>query len=152
MIGIDDHRAPVLYYDGDCAYCNGWVRWLLRRDEGGRLQFAMLQGVHGAALLARYPELAGLDSIILLERAGGTDLLFARSDASVRLMRYLGFPWSLLALVAALPRPLRDGVYDAVGRHRYRWFGRALQCPVLTAAQRRRFLDGLPTGSAAPDG
>jgi predicted DCC family thiol-disulfide oxidoreductase YuxK len=26
-------------FDGHCGLCNGWVRWLLRRDQRDRLRF-----------------------------------------------------------------------------------------------------------------
>lgn len=135
--------ALMLLYDGDCGYCNGWVRWLLRHDAGGSLCFAMLQGAHGAAFLERVPALARLDSIILVEGTGEATRVYVRSAASIRLARYLGVPWSLFALVVVIPRPLRDALYDFVARHRYQWFGRAMTCPVPTVAQRRRFLDGI---------
>ena len=41
----------------------------------------------------------------------------------------------------AVPRPLRDRVYDAIARNRFRWFGRADACLVPTPALRERFLD-----------
>ena len=109
MIGAGSAEpALMLLYDGDCGYCNGWVWWLLRHDAGGSLCFAMLQGAHGAAFLERVPALARLDSIILVEGTGEATRVYVRSDASIRLARYLGVPWSLFALVVVIPRPLRD--------------------------------------------
>ena len=41
----------------------------------------------------------------------------------------------------AVPRPLRDWVYDFVASHRYRWFGRRDVCMVPTPELRSRFLN-----------
>lgn len=29
-----EHQRPVIVFDGICVLCNGWVRFLLRRDRG----------------------------------------------------------------------------------------------------------------------
>jgi predicted DCC family thiol-disulfide oxidoreductase YuxK len=39
-----------------------------------------------------------------------------------------------------VPRPLRDAFYRLVARNRYRWFGTAGHCALLTAEQRSRLL------------
>jgi predicted DCC family thiol-disulfide oxidoreductase YuxK len=41
----------------------------------------------------------------------------------------------------AVPRPLRDLVYDWVARHRYAWFGKRESCMVPTPELRARFLE-----------
>ena len=139
--GPAHRRGLVLLYDGDCALCNGTVQWLLRHDAHGNLQFAMLQGEHGRAVRVRFPDAATLDSVVLVEGAGDATRMWARSDVVIRLARYLGPPWSLLAAGALVPRPWRDALYDLVARHRYHWVGHAVACRVLAASERRRFLD-----------
>ncbi len=45
----------VIVFDGICVLCNGWVKFLLRRDRrGGRYRFAAMQGQTGRALLAAH--------------------------------------------------------------------------------------------------
>jgi predicted DCC family thiol-disulfide oxidoreductase YuxK len=43
--------------------------------------------------------------------------------------------------LVAVPRPLRDLVYDWVARHRYAWFGKREICMVPAQAWRDRFLE-----------
>ena len=64
-----------------------------------------------------------------------------RSNAAIRLARYLRWPWRLLGAAWIVPRPIRDHAYDWVARNRYRWFGRRDTCLVPTPALRSRFLD-----------
>ena len=64
-----------------------------------------------------------------------------RAAAVMRAAKYLGGPWRLAALGAAVPRPLRDAVYDLIARHRHRLFGDPAQCYLPPAAVRARFLD-----------
>jgi predicted DCC family thiol-disulfide oxidoreductase YuxK len=61
-------------------------------------------------------------SIVVQTDAG---LLLMRSDAWVHILQRLGGRWKkLAALVAAIPRPLRDVFYNVIARIRYRVFGR----------------------------
>ena len=41
---------------------------------------------------------------------------------------------------AVIPERLRDWVYNRVAANRYRWFGKAEACALLTPEQRRRLI------------
>jgi predicted DCC family thiol-disulfide oxidoreductase YuxK len=66
---------------------------------------------------------------------------YARSDAAIRVARFLRGAWKLLGVVRIVPRPIRDYAYDVVARNRYRWFGRHDACIVPTPELRKRFID-----------
>ena len=66
---------------------------------------------------------------------------YVRSDAAIRVARFLRGTWKLLGLVSIVPRPIRDYAYDVVARNRYRWFGRHDACIVPTPELRKRFID-----------
>lgn len=129
---------PLLLYDGFCGLCDRTVQFALARDRTGTLRFATLQGAHGTAVRAQYAALAGVDSVVWLDADGA----HVRSEAAIRLGRYLGGAWSLVAAAARLvPRAWRDAVYAGVARRRYRVFGRRDHCRPPLATQRPRFLD-----------
>ena len=137
--------GPILLYDGDCGFCARSVRFVLAREGRDRsLRFATLQGPVGERARAADPALAGVDSVLWLE--GGRVL--ARSDAALRALTYLGGPWRAAAAVGrAVPRALRDAVYDWIARHRMRLAGGGDGCLLPSPAQRARFLDiGARTG------
>ena len=136
-------ERPVLLYDGLCGFCDGTVRFILEHDRRGTLRFATLQGDFARDVIARHPELAGVDSLVLVERDGVTDRekVYVRSDGALRVARYLGGGWHLTRVVAVVPRVLRDWSYDAFARIRYRVFGRYDSCPIPTPEQRARFID-----------
>ncbi len=82
-----DTTTAVIVFDGVCVLCNGWVRFLLRRDRKKRYRFAAMQGQHGGALLRAY----GLDpedplSFLLVEDGKG----WSDSDAVLRVLVGLG--------------------------------------------------------------
>jgi predicted DCC family thiol-disulfide oxidoreductase YuxK len=126
----------VLLFDGVCTLCNGFVRFVIERDPAGRFQFAPLQSDAARRLLGAVPQPLP-DSLVLAENGR----LFMRSTAALRVARGLRFPWPLAYVLVAVPRPVRDWVYDAVARNRYRWFGRRESCMVPTPELRARFLD-----------
>lgn len=131
---LDEHGL-ILLFDGNCGLCDRAVQWVLRRDAGGTMRFAPLQSAVGREALTRLPELAGVDSMVLLHREGA----WIRSTAVLETARYVGGIWGLAVLGYLIPRPLRDWMYDQVAKRRLALFGRVESCSVPTAAQRERF-------------
>jgi predicted DCC family thiol-disulfide oxidoreductase YuxK len=118
--------GPVILFDGECALCNWWVDFVLRVDRNRRFRFRTLQ-----------PEdLPDADSVAL--QTG--DEVYFRSEAVLRILTGLGFPYSLAAALRIFPRGLRDLVYNWVARNRYRWFGRRDTCRIPTPEERSRFV------------
>jgi predicted DCC family thiol-disulfide oxidoreductase YuxK len=135
---VSDARE-IVFYDGGCALCHGAVRFLVARDrDGSRFRFAPIGGALFRAELSA-EERAGLPDAIVVRGADGR--LLVRSAAALRLGARLGGAYAALARVFALvPERVRDWLYDAVARSRYRVFGRVADaCPVIPPEQRARF-------------
>ena len=134
-------RGPtpaVIVFDGVCALCSRWVRFLLRFDRRGRYRFAAMQGEQGRALLEQH----GLDpddpmSFLLLD--GGQ--AWTDTDAIIRVVSGLGGMWQAARLLRWIPVRVRDRAYRALARNRYRWFGRHDSCYLPAPEQAARFLD-----------
>ena len=134
--------APVLLYDGICGVCNGAVQTILRLDPHGSLRFAPLQGDFAEGVIDRHPFLAGVDSIVFVEDPGGPgEQVAIKTDAALRVAKYLGGPWHAFRAAAVIPAPLRDRLYDGFARVRYRIFGTHDTCPIPSPEVRARFLD-----------
>ena len=136
-LGDRSEHHPVVLFDGVCNLCTGTVQFLVPRDPEGTLRFAPLQSDVGADLVAG----CGLDpedreSIVLVEDGE----CYRKSEAALRIAGHLDGPWPLLKALVAVPRPIRDAVYDLVARYRYDVFGRKEQCMVPTDDIRDRFL------------
>jgi predicted DCC family thiol-disulfide oxidoreductase YuxK len=131
--------AEILFYDGHCGLCHRAVKFVLKHDRSGRaFRFAPLQG---ATFQSRVPaaDRADLpDSVVVLTADGS---LLVRSDAFVHILRRLGGGWRILAgVLAVVPRPLRDVVYNFIARTRYSVFGKRDDlCPIVPADLRARF-------------
>ena len=122
-------------FDGFCVLCNGWVRFLLRRDRG-RYRFASMQSESGKALLSAHGLDAENPSSFLLVEEGRA---WTDTDAIRRVLSGLGGAWRIAAVIGLVPRFLRDTLYRMIARNRYRWFG-TTACTVPDETQRGRFL------------
>lgn len=135
--------GPILLYDGTCGFCAESVQLVLRHDRAGSLRFAPLQGELGRAIRAAHPELDEVDSMVWVEPGpgGAAGRVLTRSDAALRIARYLGGWWHLLRAGRVVPRPLRDRLYALVARHRHRLLAGGPACLVPAPEVRSRFLD-----------
>ncbi len=134
-----DSRS-VLLYDGDCGFCAGSVQFVLRHEPASvrpRLAFAPLQGQFGTLIRERFPELAGVDSVVWYDPA--IPAVRVRSAAALAVTAHLGGPWAVAATLGRLvPRALRDAIYDQIARRRFELAAPA--CLLPTPDERSRFL------------
>lgn len=127
---------PVIYFDGYCGLCNGFVDFVLARDRTRRFRFAPLQG---STARARFGDPGAVDPTTILLEEGGT--VFERSTAALRIITTLGGVWRGVDLLRLVPRVIRDAVYDWIARNRYGWFGKRDTCRLPTLEERAVFLD-----------
>ena len=139
----DSFPPLVVYFDGVCTLCNGFVDFLIRRDKAALLRYASQQGPSFAALKARHPGLtAGAETIVAAEtRPDGTEHLYLESDATLAILSRLPGAWAWLRHGRILPRPLRNLAYRLVARNRYRLFGKRESCRLPSPRERALFLD-----------
>jgi predicted DCC family thiol-disulfide oxidoreductase YuxK len=127
----------VILYDGVCVLCSRWVRFIVTRDRAARFRFTMIQSPYGA----RLAQVLGID-------AGDPDTnavihggaAWFKSDGALTVLSCLP-GWSFVRVFFAVPKPLRDAVYNFVARNRYRIFGKYDECMVPDAGLRARVLE-----------
>jgi predicted DCC family thiol-disulfide oxidoreductase YuxK len=141
---MDRVASTVVFYDGVCGLCDRLVRFLLRRDAGGRLRFAPLQGeLARRALTSHGYDPSNLDTVYVVAGWKTPDeRVLARSRAVLFALGEIGGAWTWIANAArVVPRPVADAVYGVVARVRYRLFGRFDVCAVPPPEWRQRFLE-----------
>ena len=117
-----------------CNLCVGSVRFVIKRDSRAVFRFGSLQSPAAQRLLAGPSE---AESVLLVENGR----VYRKSSAVLRIARQLDGAWPALAVLLIVPRPLRDAIYDWIGRRRYRWFGRREACWRPAAELAGRFID-----------
>jgi predicted DCC family thiol-disulfide oxidoreductase YuxK len=133
----------LVIYDGQCGFCNGAVRWFLKRDALDRLRFAPSQSPSVAELLRRHGFDAIAPNTLIVGRNAGKPLeqVLTRTDGVLEMLSSLPKPWPSLAILLKMcPRPVRDLGYRLVAALRYRLAGRYATCPIPSAEDRAKFL------------
>ena len=136
----------IVVFDGECAFCDRSVKWIIKHDRAGRFRFAPRQSPVGQRILAKFglpPE--GIESMILVEGSR----VSTHSTAVLRIAKLLPWPWKWSAAFLLVPRAIRDWLYRGVAKRRYKIAGKLPACSVPTPEQRERILDETPAGMAS---
>lgn len=129
-------QQPIVFFDGECVMCNGFVDLLLKVDPVGTILIAPLQGQTAKQYLPPLPIDRKAWSIYYHDRGH----LYDQSDAFIQICKRLGGVWSVFRMVGWIPRPIRDRIYRLIARNRYRLFGRRATCRMPSALEQKRFL------------
>ncbi len=129
-------KQPIIFFDGYCGLCNGFVDFVMARDHKKVFRFATLQGATAARLLTK-SEVENLDSVVVFIH----ESKYRKSQAVLEVFKKLGGGWKLLSYFGFLPTALLDFFYDIVANNRYAWFGKREMCRLPTREERALFLD-----------
>ena len=128
---------PVIIFDGHCAMCSGFARFVLRHDTAARFRLLPAQTDLGRALFVHYgyaPD--DYETNLLLEDGRA----YVKLETALRIVPHFGFPWTLVPAFRVLPVRFRDALYDVIARNRYRIWGRREVCYRSDPAHLERFL------------
>ena len=129
-------KQPIIFFDGVCNLCNGFVDWLMKADKKGIFKVASLQGETAKQMLKDPAVYTGLASVILFDEEGE----HKKSAAVCRILKRLGGIYQVLGIFCFIPEGLRNGLYDFVAKNRYRWFGVRQTCRLPAPREQERFL------------
>ncbi len=125
----------IIYFDGVCGLCNGFVDFIMKIDSEGKFKFSPLQSDFAKSrLLPKYTQ--DLKSVVV-EIDGE---ILEKSDAVFRVFETLGGKWKILAKLKILPPSLRNAGYDLVAELRYKIFGKKDTCRLPTPEEKERFV------------
>lgn len=128
---------PVIVFDGYCALCSGFADFITKHDRKKALRLLPAQSELGEALYAHYglkPD--DYETNLLIEDG----LVRVKSDGSLAMLAYLGWPWKLLSISRIFPRGFRDWVYGIIAQNRLKWFGQKTVCHLPRPEDADRFL------------
>lgn len=130
-------KSPVLFYDGNCGFCQQSVQFILQHERAEEIYFAALDSELANLLKKQHPNLQSIDSIVVLK---GKELL-VESDAVFALTTYLKAPYRYTKYAHFVPRTFRDYVYRLIAKHRHRLIRQNESCFLPSPQQRKRFLN-----------
>ena len=126
---------PILiFFDGVCVLCDGFVDWLILRDQQKIFRFAPLQGTTAQEYFG--PEQRQkLESVLVWDEGQ----VLQKSDAILFVLSQLP-RWRWAKVLRLIPRCLRDSLYDIVAKNRAHWFGQRDTCRLPTEREKERIL------------
>lgn len=126
----------IVFYDGDCGFCNYWVMWILKNDKHDKFRFAALQSEMGQSFLTeRGLSTEQLNTLYLWKP---TQFYLQKSKAVFQIAKELGGIYSLLAIFSVLPTFITDSVYDSVAKRRKQLSNNTCQIP--SPEERKKFI------------
>jgi len=136
-------RFPLLlFFDGECAFCNRWVNRVREADHQHRMRFGTKQGSTFQQIARDRPELARVESVVLVKRRadGGEDFL-VRSPAIREVIA--GLPeFRVFELVLRIvPAPISNLGYRIFSKLRTRLFGKWHHCRVPLEKDRELYVE-----------
>lgn len=127
----------IIYYDGECGFCNQSVQWILKHDTKHAFHFAALQSNLAQERMKKYRITIQMNTILVESKHN----IYQKSDAILHILYILGGYWRILSYAKVLPRRIRDSFYDLIARNRHRILGKKQQCLLPTPTQKAQFLD-----------
>jgi len=127
----------VILFDGVCVFCSRWVHFVVDRDKEKRFRFTTIQSPYGTRLaqaLGIDPNDPDTNAVI----HGG--VVYKKSDGALTVLSSLP-GWRFASVFFAMPKPLRDAIYNLIARNRYNIFGKFDACIVPDADLRARVLE-----------
>jgi predicted DCC family thiol-disulfide oxidoreductase YuxK len=126
----------VVFFDGVCGMCNGFVNFLVMEGAQSQMKFAPIQGKTAQALNL-VPQNQAITTIVV--HSG--DASYTESDAVIQILERLGGFWRILSLIKFIPKSIRDFGYRFISKHRYKVFGQRDACRLPSAEERQMFLE-----------
>ena len=134
--GCSNASTAIVFFDGVCGLCNGWVDFLMDIDHHQQLTFSPLQGTSAAQYMSVNPH--HLTTIVYFK----TPPPLTKSTAVLAILKDMGGLWALMSVcLSVIPRFIRDIGYQLVASNRYIIVKKRSQCRRPSPDQRARFLD-----------
>jgi predicted DCC family thiol-disulfide oxidoreductase YuxK len=121
---INVKEQGLIFFDGDCGFCNRWIAFIRKSDAENRFHY-IPQKSETAAI---YTRLTGLNfenqqTVIYLKNGK----MLMKSDAVLAIFYDMGRHWKMSVLLKIFPAFLRNKIYDWIAGNRHR-FGSEKSC------------------------
>lgn len=126
----------IIFFDGVCNICNGYVNFLIKRDKAFKFKFSPLQSSAGHHISKSLKIEGEPQYIIVLSKRK----VYTKSNAIVRILRDLGGFWSIFLILIIVPGVIRNKIYNIIAKNRYAWFGKMDSCMIPSEKDKERFI------------
>ena len=129
-------KETILFYDGECGFCNSMVALVLKNERDQAIRFCALQSDKAEEILTKVGVLS-IDPQTMYFLEDGT--IYARSDAALQVSQHLRWYYRWLRVFRFVPQSWRDFLYDFIAKRRKTL--RKGYCVLPEERQRIRFIN-----------
>ena len=131
---MDSEKREIVFYDGDCGFCNRTVQLILNRERDAIIHFAALQSSFAQTFFDEKNQKLDLSTVYFFSEGQ----FYAESAAVFEIACYLKFPYQMVRLFRFLPRGFTNAVYRFVANRRH--FLNKGYCLIPKESAKKRFL------------
>lgn len=114
---MQKESRSIVFYDGDCGFCNRTVQFVLSNNRKKNVYFAALQSEFSESFFKGNSNITpDLSTFYFYDGKK----LYDRSTAGLKLSQQLRFPFPLMILFWIVPKGLRDLFYNMIAKRRHR--------------------------------
>lgn len=137
MTDLQNIQHQVILFDGVCNLCNSTVQFVIKHDKKDTFRFASLQSDIGQQLLKKFNlPVSKINSFVLVQN----NKAYTRSTGALMVAKQLDGFWPLLYIFIIIPPFIRNGMYNFIATHRYKWFGKKETCWLPAPELKNKFL------------
>ncbi|PZU90986.1 MAG: DUF393 domain-containing protein [Chryseobacterium sp.] len=127
----------IVFYDGECGFCNHWVQWILEKDKNDKFLFSSLQSEFGQKfLIDRNLPNEVFDTLYLWKPE---NFYLSKYQAVLKIATEVGGIYSLASAGKFVPDFIGNQFYNLISRNRKKLA--ANQCFLPNAEQRKKFVE-----------
>ena len=129
----------IIFFDGVCNLCNGFIDYVIKRDAQKKIYYASLQSNFAIEMLKGHN--IDLDKGYTTIYYYTNGKLYSQSSAILNVFLELSAVHRLFAKVCLiLPKFVRDGIYNFIAKNRYAFFGKKESCRLPSPEERSQFM------------
>lgn len=140
MIG-EKMGKNLIFYDGECGFCDCMVQFVLKQDTHDVFDFAPLQGKTASIMLRKLPaKMKNKDSLVLIENYQSSNPeYYVLGKGAFRIMWDLGGFWTIPGVISFLPAFLYNWGYRLVAKNRGKLI-KNVKCVIPSKDKKEKFL------------
>ena len=108
------NRKNIILYDGDCNFCNKWIRFTKREFKNKEITFHRLKSIESIDILNNY-EIIDQDSVVYIH----DNIVSVKSKAVLAICKQLKTPYNLFHHLSIVPDFILDFCYDFIAKRRF---------------------------------
>ena len=125
----------VIFFDGYCGLCNGFVDFMIKIDKEGQFKFSPLQSEYAKSNLDP-SDILDLKSVVVLIDGKS----YRKAEGVFKALTSIGGVWRMAAILNSFPNSILNFGYELVAENRYRLFGKRDTCRLPTPEEKSRFI------------